>query len=193
MLRDEGYTYLDVWNKVIYGPGNEGNDPGTIEGDRYWNARALRSIASEPLLYARFCAEKAVTYWIGDPNADWGDTFVFNYRALRKWGMSRNTTAQYMVWRAFPLLAFASLFLLRGSYARLAGILSIVAYCTLLHALTHAEARLSEPLHPLLLVIVAGAVLQGGVLSRLEPLAPGTTSAGGVHPSAQSGSTVTSS
>jgi hypothetical protein len=71
--------------------------------------------------------------------------------------MSRSTTTQYMFWRAFPILAFASLLLLRGSYRRLAGILSILAYCTLLHALMHAEARLSEPLHPLLLVIAAGA------------------------------------
>jgi len=37
---------------------------------------------------------------------------------------------------------------------------SILAYCTLLHAVTHAEERLSEPLHPLLLVIVAGAALR---------------------------------
>jgi Dolichyl-phosphate-mannose-protein mannosyltransferase len=157
LIRDRGYTYLDVWNKVIYGPGNEGHDAGSIEGERYCTARALRSIAREPLLYARFCLEKAVTYWIGDPNADWGDSFIFNYRALRLWGMSRSTTTQYMFWRAFPILAFASLLLLRGSYRRLAGILSILAYCTLLHALMHAEARLSEPLHPLLLVIAAGA------------------------------------
>ena len=160
LIRDRGYTYLDVWNKVLYGPGNEGHDAGSIEGDRYWTARALRSIASEPLVYARFCLEKGVTYWIGDPNADWGDSFIFNYRALRRWGMSRSTTAQYMFWRAFPLVGFAALLLLRGSYRRLAGIFAILAYCTLLHAVTHAEVRLSEPLHPLLLVIVAGAAVR---------------------------------
>ena len=160
LIRDRGYTYLDVWNKVIYGPGNEGHDAGSIEGDRYWTARALRSIAREPLVYTRFCLEKAVTYWVGDPNADWGDSFIFNYHVLRKWGMSHSTTAQYMFWRAFPIGGFAALLVLRGSYRRLAGILSILAYCTLLHAITHAEARLSEPLHPLLLVIVAGAALR---------------------------------
>jgi Dolichyl-phosphate-mannose-protein mannosyltransferase len=160
LIRDRGYTYLDVWNKVIYGPGNEGHDAGSIEGDRYWTARALRSIAREPLVYARFCLEKAVTYWVGDPNADWGDSFILNYHALRQSGMSRSTTAQYMLWRAFPIVGFAALLVLRGSYRRLAGILSILAYCTLLHAVTHAEARLSEPLHPLLLVIVAGAALR---------------------------------
>jgi hypothetical protein len=160
LVQDQGFTYLDVWNKVIYGPGNGGHDPGSIEGDRYWTGRALRSIAKEPLVYARFCLEKAVTYWVGDPNADWGDSFVFNYHVLRKSGMSRSTTAQYVFWRAFPLVGFAALLVLRGSYRRLAAILAILAYCTLLHAVTHAEARLSEPLHPLLLVIVAGAAVR---------------------------------
>ena len=158
LIRHHGYTYLDVWNKVIYGPGNEGHDPGSIEGDRYWTARALRSIVSEPLLYIRFCAEKAVTYWIGDPNADWADARIFDFRVLRrKLEMSRSTAAQYMVWRAFPILAFAGLFVLRRRLLGFRAVLSILAYCTLLHALTHAEVRLSEPLHPLLLVIVAAA------------------------------------
>jgi Dolichyl-phosphate-mannose-protein mannosyltransferase len=158
LIRNHGYTYLEVWNKVIYGPGNEGHDPGSIEGDRYWTARALRSIVSEPVLYIRFCAEKAITYWIGDPNADWADARIFDFRALRrKLEMSRSTAAQYMVWRAFPILAFAGLFVLRRRLLGFRGVLSILAYCTLLHALTHAEVRLSEPLHPLLLVIAAAA------------------------------------
>jgi 4-amino-4-deoxy-L-arabinose transferase-like glycosyltransferase len=158
LIRHEGYTYLDVWNKVIYGPGNEGNDPGTIEGDRYWTRRALRSIAAEPVLYLRFCLEKAVTYWIGDPNADWADRYLFDYRALREWGFSRSATVQYMWWRAFPIVAFAALLWLRPHRRRLLPVLTILAYCTLLHAITHAEARLSEPLHPLLLVIFAAGV-----------------------------------
>jgi hypothetical protein len=159
LVRDRGFGYLDVWNKVIYGPGNEGHDAGSIEGDRYWTRRALRSISAEPWTYARFCLEKAVTYWIGDPNADWGDTYVFNYHALREQDLSRWLTVQYMVARVFPLFALASLFLLRPYWRRLLPILSILAYCTLLHALTHAEARLSEPLHPLLMVIASAAVL----------------------------------
>ena len=159
LIRKQGYTYLDVWNKVIYGSGNEGNDPGSIEGDRYWTRRALRSIAAEPLVYLRFCLEKSVTYWIGDPNADWGDSHLFDYRRLRvQWDLSRFETVQYLLARAFPLVAFAALFSLRLHWRRLLPVLSILAYCTLLHAITHAEARLSEPLHPLLLVIFAAAV-----------------------------------
>jgi hypothetical protein len=159
LVRDRGFGYLDVWNKVIYGPGNEGHDAGSIEGDRYWTRRALRSIAAEPWVYARFCLEKSVTYWIGDPNADWYDTYVLNYHALRQQEFSRWVTVQYIVARVFPLFAFAGLFLLRPYWRRLLPILSILAYCTLLHALTHAEARLSEPLHPLLMVIASAAVL----------------------------------
>jgi 4-amino-4-deoxy-L-arabinose transferase-like glycosyltransferase len=160
LLRDRGYTYMDVWNKVIYGPGGEGQDPGSVDGDRYWTRRALRSIAAEPLLYLRFCAEKAVTYWIGDPNADWGDTYVFNYRALRQLGHSRWATVQHLFWRAFPLVASAALLMLGSERHRAAGLIAVLVYCTLLHAATHAEARLSEPLHPLLLVIVVGALVR---------------------------------
>jgi 4-amino-4-deoxy-L-arabinose transferase-like glycosyltransferase len=158
LVRDQGYTYLDVWNKVIYGPGGEGHDPGSVAGDRYWTARAMKSIASEPLVYARFCLEKAVTYWIGDPNANWGDTWVFNHQVFREWGFSRVETAQMMAARAFPLLVVPALLMLGGQRRSIAAVLHLLAYCTLLHALTHAEARLSEPLHPLLFVIVGGAI-----------------------------------
>jgi hypothetical protein len=168
LLRHEGYTYLDVWNKVIYGPGNEGNDPGSIEGDRYWTRRALRSIAAEPLVYLRFCLEKAITYWIGDPNADWGDGYPFDYRTLRGWGFSRFATVQWMLARAFPLVALATLLFLRPYWYSLIPVLSIIAYCTLLHAITHAEARLSDPLRPLLLVIFAAGVCAGFTRGRLR-------------------------
>ena len=169
LIRHRGYTYLDVWNKVIYGPEGQGHDAGSIEGDRYWTRRALRSIAAEPLVYARFSAEKAVTYWIGDPNADWGDTFVFNFRALRRFGYSRWETLQYMLVRAFPILALACLIALGRQRQRVIGLVSILAYCTLLHALTHAEARLSEPLHPLLLVITAGAIMRWWNPALVDP------------------------
>jgi hypothetical protein len=170
LLRDKGYTYLDVWNKVLYGPGSEGNDPGSIEGDRYWTRRALRSIAAEPLVYLRFCLEKAITYWIGDPNADWGDSYLFDYRAVRRWGLSRFATVQWVLARGFPLLVFATLLFLRPYWRCLLPLLSIIAYCTLLHAITHAEARLSDPLRPLLFVIFAAGVCAGYARLTSRPL-----------------------
>jgi hypothetical protein len=65
LIRDQRYTYLQVWNEVLYGPGNDGYDPGTIEGERYWTRRAVRSILEEPHVYALFFVEKLGTYWVG--------------------------------------------------------------------------------------------------------------------------------
>jgi 4-amino-4-deoxy-L-arabinose transferase-like glycosyltransferase len=157
LIRSERYTYLQVWNEVIYGPGNEGNDPGTVEGERYWNRRALNSIRAEPHIYALFFVEKLGTYWVGDPNADWDDTFVFNFRALRGWGVTRAQTAQMMAVRALPIVGLVAIVVLRRRWRELLPVFAILAYCTLLHAATHAEARLSDPLQPLLLVLIAGA------------------------------------
>lgn len=156
LIHDEGYTYLDIWNKVIYGPGGEGHDPGSVEGDRYWTQRALRSIASDPVLYARFVAEKLVTYWIGDPNADWGDTHVFNYRALRGFGFSRAVTLQYMIARGLAIVALVAIVIVRHRWRTLLPIYLLLGYNMLLHGIGHAEARLSEPLQPLLLILIAG-------------------------------------
>lgn len=164
LIRDEGYTYMQVWNEVIYGPGSEGNDPGTVDGERYWNRRALRSIAAEPHIYALYFVEKLGTYWVGDPNADWDNTFVFNYRALRNWGLSRAETAQVMAVRALPIAGLIAVVVLRRRWRELLAVHAILAYCTLLHAATHAEARLSDPLQPLLLVLIAGA--SAGILDR---------------------------
>lgn len=162
LIRHEGYTYPQVWNEVIYGPGNEGYDPGTVEGERYWNRRALRSIAAEPHVYALFFVEKLGTYWVGDPNADWGDTFVFNFRALRRWGFSRAETAQLVAVRALPIAGVIAVFVLRRRWCELLPVHAVLAYCTLLHAVTHAEARLSDPLQPLLLVLLAGVMAGAG-------------------------------
>jgi hypothetical protein len=63
-----------------------------------------------------------------------------------------------MLWRAFPVLSLACLLLWPDLRQRVPGIVSVLAYCTLLHALTHAEVRLSEPLHPLLVVVTSGAL-----------------------------------
>jgi hypothetical protein len=158
LVRDRGYTYLDVWEKVIYGPNDDAPDPGEIEGERYWRARALRSIRAEPVTYVRYAAEKAVTYWVGDPNADWGDTYVLNYRVLREWGYSRWKTLQVLAARLVIVPALLAAVLLRRRWRELLPLHVLLVYCTLLHAATHAEARLSDPLQPLLYVLVAGGV-----------------------------------
>jgi hypothetical protein len=171
LVRDEGYTYARVWSEVVYGPDWQAHDPTSIPGDRYWTRRALSSIAAEPLVYLRFAGEKLFTYWVGDPNADWGDTHVFNYPALRAAGISPYIAMQIMIARALPIAAVVALIILRRQGNRLRPLVIILVYFTLLHAATHAEVRLSEPLLPLLLVITAAALVQlaSELVYRLAP------------------------
>jgi 4-amino-4-deoxy-L-arabinose transferase-like glycosyltransferase len=151
-----GYTYLRVWREILYGPGWERNDPESVEGDRYWNRRGLRSIAAEPLTYLKYAVEKAATYWVGDPGADWGNRGVFSYVGLRQVGWSSRAAVEVLLARLLPVVVLAGALFSRAVREKGAPLLALMGYFTLLHALTHAEARLSEPLQPLLLVVAAG-------------------------------------
>ena len=160
LTHDRGYDYMRVWNEVLYSHADSAPDPGSVEGERYWRARAMRSILREPLTYLRYAVEKAVTYWVGDHNADWADSFTFDARGMLHWGIPPREVAAMVAARSVvPLLALLSLLLVRRSWRRLLVPLALLVYCTLLHAATHAEARLSEPLQPLLFVLIA----MGGV------------------------------
>jgi hypothetical protein len=158
LLRDQGYTYIQIWQEILYGPDWQEHDPNSIPGDRYWTRRALQSIAAEPLVYLRYSGEKLFTYWVGDPNADWDNTYPFNYQALRRMGFLPENAAKVMLARSLPLLALAAGFILLGQWKRLFPLYLLLAYMNVLHALTHAEIRLSEPLQPILLLLIGGAV-----------------------------------
>ena len=159
LVRDSGYTYIRVWREKIYPPGWRAHNPMSVEGDRYWTRRALRSIRAEPQTYLRYAAEKTVTYWIGDPEADWGGRHVFSYKGLLAQHYGRRYAIQLLIWRATIFVAVAAMWVLRRRWRELLAVYAVMVYCTLLHAATHAEARLSEPLLPLLLVLIAGAVI----------------------------------
>ena len=159
LVRDSGYTYIRVWKEKIYPPNWREHDPMSVQGDRYWTDRALRSIRGEPLTYLRYAAEKTLTYWIGDPEADWGGRHVFSYAGLVAHGFRRRYAIQLIIWRAAIFVAVASMWVLRRRWRELLAIYAVMAYCTLLHGATHAEARLSEPLLPLLVVLIAGAFI----------------------------------
>jgi 4-amino-4-deoxy-L-arabinose transferase-like glycosyltransferase len=159
LIRHEGYTYQRMWSEVLYGPGWQERDPTSIAGDRYWTRRAVRSIAAEPLVYTRYATEKLFTFWIGDPNADWENTYVFNYGALVAAGVRPDVAALIWLSRMLPIVALAGFVVLRRQWDRLRPQAAVIVYFTLLHAATHAEVRLSEPLLPLLLVVVAAAVV----------------------------------
>lgn len=160
LIRDQGYTYVRIWNEIIYGPGWQQHDPTSVEGDKWWTRRALRSIASEPVTYLRYAGEKAVTYWVGDPSADWGGGPVLSYAAARRVGFRPVFAVLIVLARALPIVALVAVLVLRREWRRLLPIYAILVYVTLLHAATHAEARLSEPFQPLLLVLIVGAVVR---------------------------------
>ena len=150
---------MQVWSEVLYGPGWQEHDPNSIDGDRYWTNRALQSIKAEPFTYLKFAAEKTITFWIGDSNADWGDSTIFSYQALRQIGFLPADAVQVMIARSLPILAALCLIALHAHWKRLWPVLALLLYFTLMHAATHAEVRLSEPLQPLLLVIISAAFL----------------------------------
>lgn len=159
LVRDQGFTYYRIWDEIIYPDDGSAPFPATIEGEAYWNERALTSIRREPLTYLKYAAEKLITFWTGDPNADWADTHIFNYRALRGWGFSRSDALQLMAARALAFLALAAAFVLRSQWPKLVPAVLLIGYCNLLHAATVARARMSEPLQPLLLILVSAALL----------------------------------
>jgi hypothetical protein len=159
-VRDSGYSYMDVWTKVIFDRTDSLPDPGDIAGERAWRERAVRSIRAEPGIYLRYSAEKLVTFWAGDREADWEATFVLNPLVFRSWGASWPVTLQGMMSRLLIFPAVAALIFLRRRWRELLPITSLLVYCTLLHAATAAVARLSDPFQPLLWVVVAGALAQ---------------------------------
>jgi hypothetical protein len=161
LVRHEGYTYHRIWHEVIYGLGWQAHDPVSVDGDRWWTRRALQSIAAEPGVYLRFAVEKLGTYWAGDPQADWHDTHVFNYRALRDAGYPALHAVQLMASRALPVFALLAGLVLRRQWRSLLPLYAVLAYTTLFHAATHAEGRLSDPFQPLLMVLLGGALASG--------------------------------
>ena len=159
LIHNEGFTYMQIWSEVLYGPGWQEHDPNSIEGDRYWTNRALQSIKAEPITYLKYAAEKTITFWVGDSNADWGDSTIFSYQALRQIGFLPYDAVQVMIARLLPILAALGLIGLHAHWKQLWPVLALLLYFTLMHAATHAEVRLSEPLQPLLLVIISAVFL----------------------------------
>jgi 4-amino-4-deoxy-L-arabinose transferase-like glycosyltransferase len=158
LVHDEHYSYLRIWKQVVYGPGWQRHDPTSVAGDRWWTRRAIRSIITHPGIYLLFAAEKTATYWVGDSAADWGGSHVFDYGRLRQLGWTRIDAIGAMIARFTPVLALLAVPLLWRRRRTLLPIYAVLIYATLLAAATHAEARLSEPLQPVILILVAGGV-----------------------------------
>jgi len=110
-------------------------------------------------VYLKYAGEKIFTYWLGDPSADWGNRHIFSYVGLRQIGFPPHEAVQVIFARFLPIVALVALFILRSEGSKILPLLVMMGYFNLLHAMTHAEARLSEPLQPMLLILTGGAVM----------------------------------
>jgi hypothetical protein len=148
--------------KVLYGRGWQEHDPTSPGVDRWWTRRALRSISSEHHIYGLYALEKTGAFWVGGPEADLNKIVRFDFGALRATGwFTLGESIELMAARALPLAALVAVFVLRRQWRRLLPVYLVLGYVTVVHALTHAEVRLSEPFQPALVALVPAAVVAG--------------------------------
>jgi 4-amino-4-deoxy-L-arabinose transferase-like glycosyltransferase len=150
--------YMPTWHTYIYGPGWQAHDPTSVQGDRYWIARGLRSIREEPFQYARLCIERIATFWIGDPAGDWLNGRPFSYRQLRAYGWTAIQALRVMVARFLAILALLACVALWRHMRSLSTIYMLLVFVMMFHAVAGvATARYSEPFQPFVCLILAAA------------------------------------
>ena len=163
-LAQSGRNHLDIWDKELNPERNGGYDPTTIEGDRYFNRRGIRSIQAEPLVYVEYSLKKALYLWFGNPAAELTYLDLYDWQALREWrSYSLSKLIAVFVAGQIPLVALAALLLLglRGRLRPLVPFILVCGYFTLIHMITWSETRYSSPLHPLLAIIIVVAFKEG--------------------------------
>ena len=169
LMKQKQNASARVWDEELNPARNGGYDPFTIEGDRYFRARAIASIRAEPGVYVWYSLQKLVFFWIGHPAADY--EWPFNFGALRDYFSTGWKIAGVVATRLilFPV-ALAGLIVLRRRLRPLAPLLAVCGYFMLVHAVLSPLARYSDPLYPLLAVIIAAAVgerMGGSVFHRV--------------------------
>ena len=153
-------THLEIWANELNPQRNGGHDPTTIEGDQYFTRRGLQSIWAEPMVYVTYSLKKAAYLWFGNPVAEWGYDDLYHWDRMRSWFPYPPLKLLNMfVARQLPLLAFGALGFLavRQQLRPLAPLIALCVYFTLIHMITWAELRHSQPLHPLLAIFVVTA------------------------------------
>lgn len=151
-------SYASIWREDLNAAHNGGHNPFTVEGERYFNQRAVDSIKAEPLVYAKYCAKKFVWFWFGNPTQEYSFIQVMDRQYMR----DRVTTGRWLemvIGRNFAWLGLLAVVILiaRRRVMTFALLLAVIAYYWGIHTLTVAEVRFSEPLHPLVAVILVGA------------------------------------
>jgi hypothetical protein len=124
----------------------------------------MRSIRAEPGVYVTYALKKAVYLWLGNPVVEWPYSALYNWAVMRQWyPYSSLKLLNMLVARHLPILALAALVFLaiRRRIQPLVPLVSVCAYFTLAYTITWAEMRYSEPLHPLLTIILVTAGREG--------------------------------
>jgi 4-amino-4-deoxy-L-arabinose transferase-like glycosyltransferase len=157
-------AFLDIWGNELNPQRNGGYDPHTIDGDQYFTHRAVRSIRAEPGVYVTYSLKKAVYLWLGNPVVEWPYDALYNWAMMRQWyPYSWQKLLNMLVARQLPIIALVALAFLAVLHRirPLVPLLAVCAYFTLVYMITWAEMRYSEPLHPLLAIILVSAGTEG--------------------------------
>jgi hypothetical protein len=173
LIRETGRTLVQVFHHELSPRRNGGHNPMSVAGSDYFTARGVASIRDEPLAYVRYSLRKPAYFWFGNPHADWPNFAIFDPRAWTPY-FSAHQIAGHFATRLLPLLGLASLWLLRRRLTPLLPLLAVLAYFTLFHTALYPELRYSEPLQPLLAIVIAAAA---EALHRREPPAAQEVSA----------------
>jgi 4-amino-4-deoxy-L-arabinose transferase-like glycosyltransferase len=156
---------VQIWEEELNPARNGGHNAFTIEGDRYFTKRAIASILREPAVYLWYCLQKAVFFWFGNPISDWPYHALFKVKAMRTF-FSPQRIVGILASRNLPVFAALGMIVLRHRWREFLPLLAVCGYFTLIHALTFTEVRHSEPLHPILAIVIATAA--GELQRRLK-------------------------
>ncbi len=155
---------VQIWQEELTPERDGGHNAFTIEGSRYFTKRDLASILREPAVYLWYCLQKAVFFWLGNPISDWHYHTMFNVEAMRPFFSPQRIVG--ILWsRILPVFAALGM-VLRHRWREFLPLLLVCGYFTLIHSLTYAEVRYSEPLHPIWAVVIATAA--GELQRRLK-------------------------
>lgn len=148
---------VQIWSVQLNPKKNGGKDPFTIEGNRYFTDRAIVSIKAQPGVYAWYSLQKLAFFWIGNPMNDWPGNNIFSVDAMRPYFSTKRIICIFFA-RLLPFVALISLIIIRHRLRVFLPLIAICGYFMVIHAVTYAEVRYSEPLYPILAVIIASAL-----------------------------------
>jgi 4-amino-4-deoxy-L-arabinose transferase-like glycosyltransferase len=155
LMQQKPNAIIQVWDEELNPERNGGINPITIEGDRYFNARAIASIRAEPGVYAWYSLQKLAYFWIGHPAADYD--WPFSFDVLRTYFSAREIAGLFGGRLLLLLFALTGLIVLRRSLRPFVPLLTVCGYLMTTHAILIPIARYSEPLYPVLAAIIATA------------------------------------